>query len=676
MLISLNWLTHYVDVNLPARELGELFTQIGLNLEGIEESDADIVLDLEVTSNRPDCLGHLGVARELAAVTGLSLRKPEIKTPPTSGRVEDFTSVDLLAPDLCPRYTARVIRNVTVGPSPAWLIERLEAVGLRSVNNVVDVTNFVLMEYSQPLHSFDYDKLAENRIVVRRATKGETIVCIDGTACTLDESMLVIADAEKPVAVAGVMGGRETEVGERTKNILMESARFAPLGIRRTSRTLQLTSESGYRFERGVDPEAVDEASRRACAMICELAGGQLADGMIDVWAEPHQAPTVTLRPDRTNRLLGIDLSRKEQFDILDKLGLRPAKGEGGIRNSKQMDPITCTIPSFRADLTREVDLIEEIARIHGYDKITPREEVSLRIKPLGKTERVRRATIETLVAAGFDETITFSFIDAGEGGHFGFEKTLRVDPTVRKTNNVLRPTLWPSLLRACKTNQDAGKASVRLFELAAAFPPSAAGSLPEEYTQLALAATEDLRTLRGALEAVVEKLAPDADLVVSPKPLAGLADNVAAEIRLDGQVIGQIGRASAAVLDAYRLERPVYLAAVRFDALLAAAQLTRTARPLAKFPPVRRDLSLILDEPVTWGQILQAVREVSQPLRTDEQYVTTYRGKPLPKGKKSVTLALEYRSEEGTLRGEQVDEQIAELVAALGKALSAEIRT
>ncbi|KKK95422.1 hypothetical protein LCGC14_2672970, partial [marine sediment metagenome] len=330
MMVSLNWLTDYVDISLPVEELGELLTQIGLNLEGIVETDTDIVLDLEVTSNRSDCLGHLGVAREIAAATGAEFRMPKIPKLPTSGKVADYTSVEVQCPDLCPRYTARVIRGVKVGPSPAWLIERLEAIGMRSVNNIVDVTNYVLMEYSQPLHSFDHDKLAEGRIVVRRGQAGEVMTSIDGTKCHLDTNMCVIADAEKAVAIAGIMGGLDSEGTESTTNVLIESAQFDPLTTRHTSRKLQLMSESNYRFERGVDPVAVEQASLRACQLILELAGGALAGGIADVWAQPFQGRTVTLRTARCNALLGMDTPADEQAAILNRLGLG-AKLDGEV---------------------------------------------------------------------------------------------------------------------------------------------------------------------------------------------------------------------------------------------------------------------------------------------------------------------------------------------------------
>ena len=462
MKISLNWLTDYVDVSIPVAELSERLKQIGLQVEEQIDTDTDIVLDLEITSNRGDCLGHLGVAREVAAVLGLEFKPPQIGELPTAGKARNLTAVEVLDPDLCPRYTARVIRGVKVGPSPAWMVERLEAVGLRSINNIVDVTNYVLMEYSQPLHCFDYDKLAENRIVVRRAAGGEQMVSIDETKCELDDSMLVIADAARPVAIAGVMGGLDTEVAEATTNVLIESAQFDPLSIRRTSRKLQLMSESNYRFERGVDPVGVDAASLRACQLILELAGGQLAEGIVDVWAEPFQPRRVALRPERCCAVLGMDVSAERQAEILDHLGLAPEAEDGRI---------VCTIPSYRADLTREIDLIEEVARVEGFDKIPVADRIAHAVSAETLQTRVRRMAGEALTACGFDEAVTFTFVDRAEAELLGAERIVAVDPLTRRTNNVLRPTLLPNLLRACKTNQDVGNAEVSLFEIAACFP-------------------------------------------------------------------------------------------------------------------------------------------------------------------------------------------------------------
>lgn len=665
MLISLNWLSEYVDVNLPAAELGALFTNIGLNCDGIEEKGDDIVFDLEVTSNRPDLLGHLGVARELATATGAAFRPPKFDLPKGKSAAADLTSVEVHCPDLCPRYTARVIRNVKVGPSPKWLVDFLAAVGMRSINNVVDVTNFVLMEYSQPLHSFDYDKLAGRRIVVRRAKQGETLVSIDETTCTLNDSMCVIADAEKPVAIAGVMGALNTEVTAGTTNVLLESAQFDPLATRRTSRALGILSESNYRFERGVDPVMLEVASARACALICELTGGELADGVVDVWARPYEAPRVSLRPARTNRLLGIDIPVETQAEILNRLGLNP-KVEG--------ETIVCTIPSHRADLVREADLIEEIARLNGYGEIPVLGRVSHRVAAMGSTERIRRLAMNNLAAAGYSEAVTFSFIDVEEAKLFGWAEPVCVDARVRRTNNALRPTLLPSLLKAVKTNQDVGNTDVSLFELAAVFPPGGANGLPAEYVELSLVSTEGQRDVRGALEATVRRIAPAAKVAV--ESAEGFADT----ILLNGKPAGRIGTISPARAEAihkyYGLEKSVGVATLRFDVLAGHAQLTRTTQLLPKFPPIRRDLSLILDEAATWGELSAAIAATPQPLRVEETYVTTYRGKPIPAGKKSVTVALEYRSNEGTLTNEQVDEQVQALLAALQKTLKVEVRT
>ncbi len=666
MRISLNWLTDYVDVSIPVPELEELLKQIGLPVEEIIETDTDIVLDVEVTSNRGDCLGHLGVAREVAAVLGADFRPPRIPELPTAGDAGELTSVEVREPELCPRYSARVIRNVTVGPSPAWLIERLEATGLRSINNVVDVTNYILMEYSQPLHGFDFDKLDGRRIVVRRAAAGEKLISIDETTCELDESMLVIADASRPVAIAGVMGGLDTEVSEGTANVLIEAARFDPLSIRRTSRKLQLMSESNYRFERGVDPVAVEEAGLRACQLILELAGGELAGGMVDVWAEPFQPRTVALRPRRCDALLGMAVAPERQKEILARLGLEPADEDGRI---------VCTIPPYRSDLQREVDLIEEVARVEGYDSIPVADRVAHRVAPEALETRIRRLVCERLAAAGFDEAITFSFVDRDEAELFHEGKLVAVDELNRRTNNILRPTLVPSLLRACKTNQDVGNHDVELFELAGCFPGDPAGHLPKEYVEVGLVTTGDLARLRGAVEALVEGVAPHAELTVRPAAAPHLADGMAAEVLLDGEPAGSIGRISERVRDHYGLEKPVSAGALRLAPLVARAELLRTYEPVAKFPAVERDLSVIVDEPVTWQQLADAVAKVDQPLREDVGYVTTYRGKPVPAGRKSVTVSLTYRCPDRTLRGEEVDEQVDAVLTALRAGLNAELR-
>ncbi len=666
MNISLNWLTDYVDVSLPADELGALFTRIGLNCEGITETDADLVFDLEVTSNRPDWLGHVGVARELAAATGATFRPPSVPDLPGEGDVRELTSVTVEAPDLCPRYAARIVRGVTVGPSPAWMVERLEAVGMRSVNNVVDVTNYVLMEYSQPLHSFDHAKLEEGRIVVRRARDGETMVSIDETTCKLDSSMLVIADASRPVAIAGIMGGLNTEVTDATSDVLLEAAQFDPLTTRHTSRKLALMSESNYRFERGIDPVGLEEACRRACQLILQLAGGRLVNGMADVWQEPYRPPTVSLRPERCRSLLGLDVPDDRQREVLDRLGLSPRSQDGRI---------VCTVPAHRADVRREADLIEEVARLVGYDEIPMDPKVTHTVAPEGRAHRLRKAAASVLSAAGYDEALTFTFVDRDEAALVGVPEPVEVDAAVRKTNNALRPTVLPSLLRACKVNQDASVDEVALYELSAVFPPGH-GALPDEFVELGLVTTSgELRDVRGVLEALAERIAPEASLGVEPGEVPGLRPADSAWVTLEGRTVGSLGTISRNVQDRYGLERPTATARISFDALCEAATLTRRYRPIPRFPSVRRDLSLVVDEATPWSRIAEAIGAVDQPLRAGFEYVTTYRGNPIDPDKKSVTVTLEYRSGESTLRSEEVDEQVGEVVSALTERLGAHLR-
>ena len=364
MIVSWNWLKQYVDLDMPVEELTDRLTMAGLNLEGIEDVAGDLGIDLEVTSNRPDCLGHIGVAREIGVLYDRTFTVPNPQPPTIAETTASVTSVDIECADLCPQYFARMIRGIKIGPSPNWMQGRLKTLGIVSINNVVDITNYVLMECSQPLHAFDFDKLRGRRIVVRRAKPEEKITAIDQREYLLDPEMCIIADAEHPVAIGGVMGGLETEIGNGTVNVLVEAAEFAPLSIRNTARKLNLHSDSSFRFERGIDPCQLDWASRRCCELILELAGGELLDDPVITGSVPViERPAIMLRLAQISRILGIDVPKTETIKILTELGL--------IQSGKATDGTVAFVPpSWRRDLTREVDLIEEVARIHGYDQI------------------------------------------------------------------------------------------------------------------------------------------------------------------------------------------------------------------------------------------------------------------------------------------------------------------
>ena len=400
MIVSWNWLKEYVALEMSAEELTLRLTMSGLNLEGTEERPGDLAIDLEVTSNRPDCLGHVGVAREIAALYDLPLVLPEPQPPAADETTASATSVDIECDDLCPRYCARVIRGVKVGPSPDWLRDRLETLGIATINNVVDITNYVLMESGQPLHAFDFDKLHGGRIVVRRAKPVEKIVAIDQREYELDDQMCVIADADRPVAIGGVMGGLDTEIGDGTVNLLIETADFAPLSIRNTARKLILHSDSSYRFERGVDPAGLDWASLRCCQLILEIAGGELLDGpVIAGKSADEKTPAVTLRFAQLKRILGIDIPADDAVRILKELGLEQ-QGEATA------DSASFIPPSWRRDLTREIDLIEEVVRIYGYDEIPADVPVPLMLSTKTHRDRVADSIRDTLTAPGLFEAI------------------------------------------------------------------------------------------------------------------------------------------------------------------------------------------------------------------------------------------------------------------------------
>lgn len=692
MKASLDWLNQYLNPPGELEEVSATLTAVGFPDDGRHEyaradGSIDPVIDFEVTSNRGDCLSHIGLAREMAAATDRELvlpidTLPEVSEGARSEHTEDEDEppavVENEATDICPLYTARIIRGVSVGPSPDWLVQRLEAVGLRAVNNVVDVTNYVLHEMGQPLHAFDLDRLAGRRIVVRRANRGEAFAAIDGSQHKLGSDMLVIADAEKPVAVAGVMGGLDTEVGETTTDILLESAIFAPLSVRKTSRALKLSSDSSYRFERGVDPRGVERASRRAAEMIVELAGGELMQGVLEAGAVPHTDHEVSMRADRCNALLGLQLADEDMALILDRLGLSPTL-DGGT--------ITCAVPSFRLDLRREVDLIEEVARHHGLDKIAIHEKIDIVTRPPQDEIIARRRLNEALVAHGYHEAVTPSFLPGkhaepflptlGSGNVTGL---MGVSEDRRKTDPWLRPSVLPSLLTCRKLNQDRGNAGVRLFENAAVWVRCDGQEFERNVVAL-LADADDpqfaLRDIKGTLHEAVAALGGDAALArLAFTPREDPRYSLAAAVTIDGNDHGHLGMASQDLLEHFGLQTPVVLAEVDRDPLSALYPPSTEIGALPRFPGIERDLSIIVDEAVAWQQIDDAIRGVAPALLEAVSFLGTYRGKPIARGRKSVSLRLLFRDPARTLRHDAVDPQVAAIVAALAEAVGAELRS
>ncbi|MHC4425305.1 MAG: phenylalanine--tRNA ligase subunit beta [Planctomycetota bacterium] len=671
MKISLNWLSDYIEINDAAEQIADILSDLGFPCEGIEQLDGATVIDVEITSNRGDCLGYIGIARELAAATGKELRIPAVELDESDKDAAEFASVQIDDPDLCGRYTARIIEGVKVVPSPDWLRKRLEAVGLRSVNNVVDATNYAMIETGQPPHAFDYAKIAQGKIIVRKAVPGERIVSIDGTQCDLNTDMLVIADARGPVAVAGVMGGLDTEVSEKTTAILLEDAHFDPVSVRTTSRKLGLPSEAAFRFERTVDIEIVDWASKRTAELICQVAGGKAAKGVVDAYPKRPAKKKVTLRVSRLSELLGIEIPAEKARRILSALSFEPKVED---------DAISCTVPSWRNDVYREADLIEEVARVHGYGEIPTERKIKIEVVPVDARQKLTESIGTYLNGCGFYETISVDFVDnsvAGLSAEPGAKQHLTVRDESRRSANLLRRTLIGSLLGVLKTNLNAGNVPCRIFEIADTFLPSdgQGGELPIQKTKLALVCDSDFRDLRGVIEGLIKSIDRNAEIVFASADLTWA--QTGAEILVNSQAVGTAGAVSQAVKQELDFKDLTPCAAeMEFELLSSLARGDIKVKPLPRFPAIQRDLSIVVDEQIRWADIIEAVKSKACGELEEVQFVGIYRGKGIPSGKKSVTVSLRFRDEDGTLTHQAVDGFEADIVRSLAESTAAELRT
>jgi len=669
MKISLDWLNDYIETGLEAERIAEILSDQGFPCEGIEQIGGDFVIDVEVTSNRGDCLSYIGIARELAVVTGKELKIPEAELDESEKDVTEFADVEILETGLCGRYTARIIDGVKVGPSPDWLVRRLEAVGLRSVNNAVDATNYVMMETGQPPHAFDYAKINQGKIIVRKAVAGERLVSIDGTQCDLNPDMLVIADPQGPVAIAGVMGGLDTEVSDATTTILLEDAYFDPVSTRTTYRRLSLPSEAAFRFERIVDIDKVDWASQRTAQLITQVAGGKVAKGLVDVYPGKQLLKKVSLRLSRLNKLLGIDIPSDKVVQILSALCFEP-KAQDGVVN--------CVVPSWRSDVYREVDLIEEVARIHGYSKIPTEKKISIEVVPVNKRQKMIDSVGTYLNGCGFYETINVSFTDNSAAELFNEkgDAYLSVKDESRKSANILRQTLIGSLMEVLKTNLNVKNSPCRIYEIAETFVPmhDQTGVLPVETTKLALACDGDLRELGGVIEGLINNISRDVKVTLAPADIKWA--QTGAQVLVNSQPIGTAGIVGGDVKKKFDFKETSPCAAeMDFEFLLNLNRDEFEVRPIPRFPAVQRDLSIIVDEAVRWVDIAEAVKTKASGELEGINFVGIYRGKGIPSGRKSVTLSLQFRDEQGTLTHETVDKFQADIVQELAQSVSAVLR-
>ena len=686
MFISYEWLKEFTETKLSAQEIKERLTMVGLAIDAVERQTSDSVLDVEVPSNRPDCLSHVGIAREVSTIEKGHVRLPESKSIKTEGRSADLTSVEIKDPDLCPRYAARLVRGVKIAPSPDWLVKRLETIGQRPINNVADITNYVLHELGQPLHAFDFAKLGGPRIVVRRAAPGEKLKTLDGVERTLTGDMLVIADAEKPVALAGIMGGEDSEISTQTTDVLIESAYFNQHSVRQTARQLAMDTEASRRFERGADCDGVLRAQQRCVELICELAGGVATEDAIDIYPQPLSERLVSLRPERVKELTSLSVEPDEMVRILTALGFERVGESGGM---------SFKVPSWRIDVEQEEDLVEEVARHTGYEKIgseLPPANVAGEYQPAEmKFRSLRRA----LNAFGFDEAINFSFI--------AHEDRFELIPALRGHENDqpqlanpiiedaawMRSTLLPGLLNSMRHNLNHGIRDVRLFEIGRVFSVLAPKELPDETLALALVATGgaleenkaqsqrelDFFDLKGALETGVDwmNLSP---LSFSQASVPHLRAGQTARVQLsDGKEIGSIGRLAESVAASYKFRQPVYVLELDLESLLNGPAKVIQYSPLPRYPSVMRDLSLLVNRNVPVEEIFTAVNEQHVPDCRSVKLVGTFEGGNIQSSKRSVTLRLEYRSDERTLRDEEVEERHTRLTSSLLEEFAAEQR-
>jgi len=670
MIVSWNWLKEYVDLSMPLDELTERLTLTGLNLEGVEEVRGDTAIDLEVTSNRPDCLGHIGVAREISVLWQQPLKKPSPAPTAAGPSVRDSTSITVACPELCPRYTARVIRGVKIGPSPEWLANRLRSLGIAVINNVVDISNYVLFECGQPLHTFDFAKLAGQKIKVRESQPGEKFLAINHQEYELPVGTCVIADAEKAVALAGVMGGADTEVSDTTTDLLIEAADFAPMSVRNTARRLNLHSPSSYRFERGVDPVGIDWASRRCCELILEIAGGELAEGVLDVGDPPSKGEPIKLRFTELPRILGVEVPAKTVSKILTDLG---------CEETHICDHCVKVIPpTWRADLSREIDLIEEVARIYGYDQIPEDAGVKMVASTRSREDRVLAQVRDVMVATGFYEAMTISAVEQSQVEKFqpwSTAEPLTVSTPVLRRADCLRQTLLPSLLISRRTNEKLSNTVIELFEIANVYLPQQ-GKLPGQRRMFAMTSGGSFTELKGIVQLVIDTLSPGQQLESHAYDAPLFTAGRGCQLKLGGHVLGFLGEVSKWGLGQFELRGSTSVAELDLGILIDAAVSIRQVSRLSAYPPVGRDLNLVVAEKVRWADVEQIVLAQSGKLLESIAFQETYRdADKLGAGKKSLLFNIQLRSSEGTLTNERADAVREQIVTEVRQQLGGELR-
>jgi len=694
MKVLYNWLKEFVELAAPPEELRTRLSLSGTAIEALEQTAAGPLLDAELTSNRADCLGHYGIAREAAALYGLPLKRVDPRARESAEKVAAATRVQIDAPELCGRYTARVLRGVKVGPSPDWLRKRLEALGQASINNVVDATNYVMLELGHPLHAFDMDLLAEKRIVVRRARPGEKMRTLDGIARALTNEMCVIADATRAVAIAGVMGGGDSEIRSSSRNILIESAWFDPVSIRRTSKALGLRTEASVRFERGADMEMAETSSRRCAELIQQLGGGEILAGVVDVYPGRAEAPVIELTRKEFLRVIGADVPDAEIEAILSGLGFAPARSDASRGSAGSPEAAwKCKRPSWRGDVAREVDLVEEVARIYGVDKFPARLPAAklpaARLESAEADDRLR----EILIGLGYQEIITIPIVDEPSDAMFRPEGAApaRIANPLAEDASVMRSTGAATMARTLEWNLNHGQRNVRLFEFGKTYGWN--GTQPVETRIVTLGATGLAREkgvaeterayafadLKGDLDQIGHLAGGLAWKAGGPDWLhAAHAGTISLRSSVVGPAIGHAGQLSRRVSERFKLRQDAYIAELELEPLCAGFKSARAAlryKPLSRFPVVERDFSLVLTDGTSFAAIEEAIRALGIAEVSSVDAVDLFRGKNMPEGKFALLVRVRFESLQATLTEAQLTDFSSRILAALEQKLRAILR-
>ncbi len=643
----------------------------------------DFVLEIGITPNRPDALSHIGLARELSSLIKKKFVFPKIDFDESEDRIEKYLKVEILNEIDCPRYCARMVRNVKVKESPQWLKNYLTNVGIRPINNVVDVSNFVMLELGQPLHTFDARLIEGGKIIVKNADDNEKFITLDGKERTLDSSMLMICDTVKKIAIAGVMGGANSEISENTKDVIIESAYFNPKSIRRTSKKLSLSTESSYRFERGVDYKNTLIAANRAAQLIAELSGGEVVGGYIDENPVKFDDIVIHLRVSRTNKILGIELSRDETVDILQRLGITVQKSNGDI--------LICTVPSFRPDLTREIDLIEEIARIYGYDKIPGDSRINFEISIDKIQPRLEDKIREILTGYGLFEVMNNTLLSEDEA-KFDNLKTVKILNPISQELSHLRPSLIPGLLKTVALNHRFSEFDLQLYEIGRVMIAKK-DNVNEvgdyiELERLGICLTgklvdknwkedainSDIFYLKGIVEALLEKSSLDNINFTSYYASGNEFYSIEIKTFIGKTYIGSLFKMTENYLKKFDIEKPVYIAELDLGLLRSLPKTTVVFKKLSNYPKVERDISFFVDNEIPYEKIEQVIWRFADKLLINVYLFDLYFD-PKKSDKKSLAIRLEFQSHEKTLTAEEVDTRVTKITAALEKELNVQLR-